>query len=232
MIKLFQFPACWNLPNPSPFCMKLETYLRMTHLPFESVYVSDPRKSPSGKLPYIIDDGKKVTDTSLIIDYLKQKYGDTLDADLNKEQKAQALALQRLIEEHLYWVIVYSRWIDSMNWFSVKKLFFSKLPGVFRNIIANSIRKKIMRDLVGQGLGRLSLDEIYQTGVKDLAAMNILLGDKPYFMGDKPTSIDACGYGFLASIIVPPVPSPIQEYAKSQQNIVDYYARIKEKFYS
>jgi len=37
MIKLYQFHPAWGLPNPSPFCMKVETYLRMAGLPYEGV---------------------------------------------------------------------------------------------------------------------------------------------------------------------------------------------------
>ena len=47
MIKLFQFPPYWGLPNASPFCMKVETYLRMTGIPYQNVYVRDPRKGDS-----------------------------------------------------------------------------------------------------------------------------------------------------------------------------------------
>ena len=36
MITLYQFPSRGNLPNPSPFCMKLETYLRMAGLIYET----------------------------------------------------------------------------------------------------------------------------------------------------------------------------------------------------
>ena len=34
MIKLYQFKPAWGLPNPSPFCMKVETYLRMAGLSY------------------------------------------------------------------------------------------------------------------------------------------------------------------------------------------------------
>ena len=33
MIKLFQFEPAFGLANASPFCMKLETYLRMGEQP-------------------------------------------------------------------------------------------------------------------------------------------------------------------------------------------------------
>lgn len=35
MIKLYQFEPVWGIPNASPFRMKIETYLRMTALPYE-----------------------------------------------------------------------------------------------------------------------------------------------------------------------------------------------------
>ena len=37
MIKLYQFKPAWGLPNPSPFCMKVETYLRMAGLSYEVI---------------------------------------------------------------------------------------------------------------------------------------------------------------------------------------------------
>jgi hypothetical protein len=39
MITLYQFPPAWGVLNPSPFCMKVEMYLRMVELP--SATVSD-----------------------------------------------------------------------------------------------------------------------------------------------------------------------------------------------
>jgi glutathione S-transferase len=74
MLKLYQFSPRWNIPNTSPFCLKLETYLRMAQIPYTNKYVNDPRKSPKGKLPYILDDGKKIADSNLIIDYLQLKH--------------------------------------------------------------------------------------------------------------------------------------------------------------
>lgn len=231
MIILYQFPAYWNLPNFSPFCMKLETYLRMVNLPFEIVSVSDPRKSPKGKLPVIKDNGRRFEDSSLIIDYLKQQYGDTLDASVTPLQKAQALAFQRLMEEHLYWTVLYSRWIDSKNWPIIKNTLFKKLPVIIRGIVAAKIRNIIRKELYNHGMGRHSQDEIYQMGDRDLEALNIYLGNRPYFMGETPTSIDACAYAFLANILHAPISSPMTDYVKSQPTLIDYCSRMREQYY-
>lgn len=231
MIKLYQFPSIWHLPNASPFCMKLETYLRMTKLPFETVSIFNPRKGPNKKLPYIEDAGKKIADSGLIIDYLKEKYGDNLDMLLTAEDKAIALAFTRLIEEHLYWIIVYSRWADEDYWEITKKAFFGKLKEPIRTFIPIILRKKTERVLYAQGIGRLTKADIYKLGVEDLKALSAQLNQKPFLMGEAPSSIDATVYAFLASILTPPIACPLQDYAKSQPAFINYCNRMKEKFY-
>lgn len=51
MIKLYQFEPAFGLPNASPFCMKVETYLRMAGLPYEIARNADIRKRRKGKCP-------------------------------------------------------------------------------------------------------------------------------------------------------------------------------------
>jgi glutathione S-transferase len=232
MIKLYQFPSIWGLPNASPFCMKLETYLRMAKLPFEKVIVHDPRKSLKGKLPCISDDGKKMADSGFIIEYLQHKYSDTSDSHLTEEQKASVLTLRRMLEEHLYWVIVYSRWIDERYWSIAKEAFFGHLKGPLYYLIPRLVRKNLRSVLYKQGIGRHSVEEVYQLGIEDLHALSIVLEQHSFCMGDEPTSIDACVYAFLANILQPPLPSPLQDYAKAQKHFLTYCERMKERFYS
>jgi glutathione S-transferase len=211
--------------------MKVETYLRMAHIPFEIKILQDPRKAPKGKLPFIVDDGKTIADSSLIIDYLCKKYGDKLDAHLSKEQKAQALALKHLAEEHLYWIIVYSRWVDPAGWAIIKPAFFAALPGFMRNFIAEMIRKDMIKASKAHGLGRHTPEEVYQFGVEDLTAISHTLGDKPFMLGDKPTSLDATIYASLMNILHTPVESPLKAHAKTFTNLKQYCKRMSEAYY-
>lgn len=57
MIQLYQFAPAFDLPNASPFCMRLETYLRMAALPFEipRFKLQQFQGAPKGKMPYIVD---------------------------------------------------------------------------------------------------------------------------------------------------------------------------------
>ena len=80
---------------------------------------------PKYKVTYIEDGGKTLADTTFIIDYLKQNYGDSLDAGLSPAEKATALAFQRLLEENLYWAVVHTRWVDPAGWAQTKAAFFA-----------------------------------------------------------------------------------------------------------
>ena len=56
-IKLFQFPRQFAIPNVSPFCCKMETWLRIAGIPYEVVDTPNPRSAPKGKMPFIEDGG-------------------------------------------------------------------------------------------------------------------------------------------------------------------------------
>jgi glutathione S-transferase len=229
MIQLHQFAPTWGI-SASPFCLKLETYLRMAEIPYE-VVIGDMGKAPKGKLPYIEDNGKTIADSNLIIEYLKTTYGDRVDRSLSKADKAISLAMCRLIDENLYWVIVYSRWIDPTNWQKTKADYFNFLPAPLRLFVPNLARKSVIDSLKGHGIGKHTPQEIYEIGCRDLAALSDFLGDKKFMMGDEPTSIDAVVYAVVTNIIWAPIPSPLQDFSRNLTNLVDYCDRMKAKYY-
>ena len=231
MIRLYQFEPAFGLPNASPFCMKLETYLRMSGLPFEIAPNANVMKAPKGKMPYIEDNGHAIADSTLIIEYLKKTYGDKLDAKLSSEQRAIALAMQRLMEENLYWAAVYSRWFEPDGWRLTQQAFFGKLPPPVKTIVSAVARRGMKRELHGHGMGRHTSDEIYAIGKADIGALADLLGDRPFVMGAEPTSIDAVAYAFLANLIWVPLDTPLKRYALSRPNLEAYCQRMKSRYY-
>lgn len=86
-IKLFQFPRMFGIPNISPFCCKLETWLRMTGIRYEVVDAPDPRKGPMSKVHFVDDGGVRLGDTTLIIKHLKKTRGVDPDAWLDERQR-------------------------------------------------------------------------------------------------------------------------------------------------
>lgn len=233
MIALYKFGPLGDVCDASPFCVKVEAYLRMANLPYEARSGAQYLwKAPKRKLPYIEDSGKIIADSGFILNFLKATYGDTLDGGLNNEEKAIAHAFGKMIEENLYWVLVHARWKLDNNWPIIKKAFFSGIPAPINHFIAFMARRNISNALYKHGMGRHSDEEIVEIGSRDLQALSDFLGRKLYFLGDKPTTLDAVAYGMLAEMIrVPLFSAPIFERAKSYPNLVDFTERFHNTFF-
>jgi len=231
MIKLHQFAPVWDIPNLSPFCVKVETYLRMAGLPYE-VVAAIPPQGPKGKLPFIEDGGRRIADSRFILAYLKQTYGDTVDAHLTASEQAAASAMQRLIEDDLFWAFLFARWGKrDQNWVENKRAIFGALPPVVRTVAPIFVRRQLLRALRGQGMGRHTEAEIYQLGQQDLSTLSDFLGDKPWFMGSRPTSLDASAFGMLANILWCPIESPLKAHLGTLANLVAFSERLRELYY-
>jgi glutathione S-transferase len=231
MIRLHQFAPAFGLPNASPFCMKVETYLRMAGLPFELANDGDVFKAPKRKLPYIDDGGTLVADSSFIVEHLKARHGDPLDATLSASQRALATAFQRLFEENLYWAVVHSRWIEDAGWQKTREAFFGTMPLPLRWIVPSLARRGLRAELHGQGMGRHSAAEIHAIGCRDVTAVADFLADKAFMLGEQPCSLDATAHAFLANLLWAPVDSPIQRHARSRLTLEAYCQRMKARYF-
>lgn len=234
MIILHQFDPVFGLPNASPFCMKVETWLRMAGLPYQAppMHMQTLGKAPAGKLPYIEDAGQVVADSTFIIEHLKAKHRITLDDWLTPAQHAQALAFQRLLEENLYWAVLYSRWVEPQGWALTRPAFFGKMPAPLRWFVPLLARRGMRQQLHGHGMGRHSAAAIASIGQRDITAVAEFLGDKPYFMGDAPCSLDACVYAFMANILWAPLDHPLQRHARQYPQLQAYCERMKARYWA
>lgn len=232
MIKLYQFAPAFGLANASPFCMKMETYLRMAALPYELVNSGNVMKAPKHKLPYIDDGGAVVADTTFIIEYLKGKYGDPLDASLSPLDRALATAFQRLLEENLYWAVAHTRWAQEDGWALTKPAFFGGMPVPLRWVVPPLARRGMLSEMHGHGMGRHSPQEIHAIGCRDVTAVADFLADKPYMLGEQPSSLDATAYAFMANLLWAPVDSPIRHHAQGRPNLDAYCQRMRARYYA
>lgn len=228
-IQLYQFPTGMGMPNLSPFCLKLETWLKLAGLPYDIRWLANSAKAPAGKLPYIVDGDETICDSERIIARLSQKHGIDLDAELSAGQRAQAHALRRMLEENTYWGLVYSRWIDPQGWTQFWPVFFGKLPAPVRAIVTRLVRSQIRRDAWGHGMGRHPRADVYARAAADLQALSVLLGEQAFFFGAQPVTFDACAYGFLGNIGEPPMDTPLKTALQQHPNLVAYVARMRAR---
>lgn len=231
MITLYHFFPALGLPDPSPFCVKVETFLRMVDADFNKVSLGDPSKGPKGKLPYIKDGGDVVPDSGFIVKYLLNKYHYPIDDHLTSEQHGIGVAIIRLLEEHLYWAIVHSRWIDDDIWPRVRESFFGKMPWLARCSVPLLARVRVKVYLYAHGLGRHSHNEINVLADDNLRAVAGILGDNEYILGSRPSSYDASVYAFISTILCSELDTPLKEIAAQYGSLSRYCERMRQAYY-
>lgn len=231
-LKAYHLPGGWGLTSVSPFCLKLDAFLRMTGIPHESITASTPFGGPMGKAPWIEHAGRKIGDSSFIIAYLTQHFGKDPDAALTPAQRGQALAIQRLVEENLYWAMVYDRWVRPENWPILKGSVLGAIPAPVRALIAPMARRGVRKQLNGHGLGLHSDENIAAIARRDIGALADMLGEQEWFFGSQPTSADAVVFSLLANIHYPAFASPMKAMIAERANLAAFIERFRARYYA
>lgn len=230
-LKAFHLPGRWGLPSVSPFCLKLDAILKMMGIEHESITASTPFGGPKKKAPWIEHEGRKIGDSSLIVAYLIERFGKDPDAALSPAQRGQAVAIQRLVEENLYWAMVYDRWAREANWPILKNSVLGDIPALPRAVLAPLARRGVRKQLEGHGLGLHSEADIAAIARRDIDALAAILGDQPWFFGPEPTMTDAVVYSLLANIHYVEFASPMKAMIASHPNLASFIERFRARFY-
>jgi glutathione S-transferase len=235
MIKVHKFGAAFGLPDASPFVTKLETYLRMTGQQYETV-VGDVRKAPRKQLPLVEIDGKIVADSTSIVDRLEAARPDRLDARMSDGERAVAQAFKSMLEEHLYFGILYMRWATDDGWTVFEPVLREMLatmgvPSLVRGVVAKSARKDTVARTHKQGIGRKSRPEVVAECARIVDALAAHLDDKPHFCGDALTTYDATVYAFCLGVLCPAFDNELRKHTAAKPNLVAYTARMKQRYW-
>jgi glutathione S-transferase len=230
MITLAAFGPGFGLPDPSPFVTKTEVLLKMSGVPFEKKTLG-LRKAPKGKLPYIEDDGQIIADSTFIRLHLERKYGVDFDRGLTPAQRGAAWAVEKMLEDHLYWVIINERWLDDDNFAKGPAMFFARIPAPIRPFIVRTVRAGLRKTLNGHGIGRHAPHEIDELGARALGAVSNMLGDNEYLMGPQLCGADATAYSFMIASLCPHFDTKLRASAQKLPNLVGYCERMGRQFH-
>jgi glutathione S-transferase len=230
MITLFVFGEFFGLPDASPFVMKAEMLLKLAGLPYQK-NSKGFGKAPKGKLPYIDDDGTIVADSTLIRLHLERKYSIQFDRALGERERGIAWSIDKMLEDHLYWALVYWRWMIDANFDRGPRNFFKRAPAIIRPFVVRRVRRNVRARLHGHGLGRHSEAEMTAMASRALDALSQILGDGRYLMGDAPCGADATAFAFVANVLTTTFESPLQAKAASLPTLVAYRDRMLAEFY-
>lgn len=228
MIVLYQYRPAFGLPNSSPYCIKLEMYLRLANLDYRVETLKGRSKSYTGKAPYVEIDGKFMTDSGLIIDHLERANGNRLDGHLTPAERGESLAIRRMMEEHLYFVMLYSRGLDPETKQASDACMrqVMGIPSLLYPFVGMMISRKIRTRLRNQGIGYHDRETLYQFGIDDITALSDWLGTRSFGYGDAPTVVDLCLASFIGTIVRQPWADPLTAATSKYDNLVAHFERV------
>jgi glutathione S-transferase len=221
----------WGTPNVSPFCAKLECYLRMAEIPYKAASFGRG-ESPKGKMPYVKLDGQLLGDSQLIIAELERRLAaegkHALDEGLSARDAAIGQLVRRTLEEATYFVGMYERWKTDEGYAIQREEFKKFIPG----FVIPFVRRDIVKKLHHQGTGRHSYAEATRMAIADYDAIAEVLGDRPFLLGDRPRTVDATVFAFLEAALGYPIESDLKKHAQSKPNLVAYRKRIRDRWWT
>jgi len=224
---LNSFGPAFGLPDASPFCLKAMCLLNLSGTDWENNPGSDIRKAPMQKLPVLIDGDKIVADSDAIRAHLEESAEIDFDSPLDTKQRAISRSIIRMVEEHLYFCVVYDRWKLDSSWEQLKDNIFSDLPKPLKYFIPRIVRRSVLSNLHGQGIGRFSYDDMLIRAAADLQSLESMLDEGPFLFGQEPTAADASVGSMLISISVFPENTLLKQRIHSSEILMKYIGAIK-----
>jgi len=236
IVYLYQFSRCPTLASCSPFCLKVESFLRMAEISYQNIDHKLRYKSKKGQLPFVELNGKEIADSDIIIKELSEYFGKNLDANLTEDQKTISYALESMLNNHTSWIVRWWRFNNPQTFLDTARLDIKKdlnsiLPKPFCNLGFKIFFKNRANQTISHGIGRHTTEEIQEFAKTDLSRLSQALGTKQYFFGNEPHLLDCHAFAHLAQFIYTPFLDFDKWIQENHQNLIDFVNRFKDRYY-
>ena len=225
-------PSACGLKQLSPFVVKVEMALLYLGLKYELEHIS-PLKvrslSPAGKVPWIRMGKSTLSESDSIIAFLNGNQDGDLFDGLTNDQRVLGLALKRLTEDHLYWLMVWAKWISDTSRAALAESLLDQYPRPIKMVISAVTKRQISAMCKTQGIGLMSADERGKEAVKDLTALSDQLEKMPFLLGPDITVYDFSVAAMLSSILFFKPTNWLSDMAKNHEVFPEYLGRVSDR---
>ena len=226
-IELHAMGEAFGMRSVSPFCLKLEMVLANLGLDYTLVVEADPRSAPKGKMPWATINGQVFADSEIILAEIDRLTGGAVFEGLSARERAFGFGLVRLAEEHLYWLMTASRWLDDAWWPNVARDFMKVIPGPIRPLVSALIRRRMAQTIRLQGLGVHSPSEQLAFAQRDLRALEDAIDDAGFLFGENPCFFDFAIAALMAGIYDNKPATWLTEAAEEFSDLKAYVERVQ-----
>lgn len=227
-VYLYQFPRSPVMPNLSPFCLKVETFLRVNDITYE-VIGSFRHRSSRNLLPFIELNGRQIEDSQVIVWELQKHF--KIEDELTGVDRGTARALERMVELSTNYALIQDRSVLNAKSFMSRPVSGLPLPALVTNYMAKKF-SETMRKRVNNVLGRLTKEELKEVLTRDIRAIDDVLQDKKFLFGGRMTATDCSVFGQLAVTYYLPYRQLITDLLDDEfPRVRHYIQRIRNHYY-
>lgn len=195
--------------------------------PVSVAYSVSPWHSPNGEYPAVFDkkrQGKVVTDFDKFVEMLRNSGQEVvIDAELTSSERSQIDAFSCFLQQYLHPAVLHTFWTDDLNYSTLTHHWFSsRLSFPYNLYYLEKRRKRIQRFLSDR-----TVNSIMKDGLQTLNMLSAKLGDNKFFCGNKPSSLDALVFGYLAPLLRLPLPNDrLQLHLRACPNLVRFVEQV------
>ncbi|CAD5218327.1 unnamed protein product [Bursaphelenchus okinawaensis] len=216
--------------NASPFCVKLEYFLRyhqINYVPIEAKFLA---LSSEGKKPFIEYNGVHYPDSDVIINFLIKEHN--LKYNLTADQKAISHLVQRTCDKSIYILNLYSKLEENMPLFARTIKGNAKTPSWHLVYMQRLIYYSLWTRVKSDGTGYHKKEEVVELLQQDLEALERILGGSTYITGDTVSPGDFSLFAHLICGYHLPYEIPIKEIVDLKcPKLQSYMLRIHFRYF-
>ena len=192
----------------SPFCMKVRAILRYKWVDFATVsplgapLVDIRRRGKIGKVPAIELDGTMIADSTDIAYALEAHFPEPSIIPADDRRRGLCHALEDWADESLYFLGLYYRWFEAEGRKPIAGVFGASLKG---RLAYRFYLRRILGQIRGQGTLRKPPDHVLRDLRRQLDAVELLVSQDDFLLGDRPFLCDFALWGQLTYLRRTPV---------------------------
>ena len=212
---------------PSPFCIKVRAVLERKQIAYERVSALGRipelyRRGKIGKVPALDLDGEFLVDSTDICHALDARVPSPALLPTAPRDRALCHALEDWADESLYFFGLYYHWHEPEGRARAKRYFAKTLAGrlVFWPYLA-----RIEQQLRGHGIARKPPAHVRQDLERNLDAIEALVAERQFLLGDGPW---LCDYALAGQLVYLTRARSMRDVLASRPHTRAFLARLPE----
>ncbi|XP_066987342.1 metaxin-1 isoform X4 [Macrobrachium rosenbergii] len=159
------------------------------------------------------------------------------DHELSAKQCSEVVAYEHLLREKLYPALVYLWWVEPKSYYDViHKWYFSSMPFPHKFWYPGKFHKghtDLINSIFDDSCDTHTIEtELHKQAQECLTMLSNRLGDREYFFGRSPSTIDALIFSYLALLLkVDLKVQVLQNHIKACPNLSRYVTKAIQRFF-